>query len=56
MRPFFASMSSLILLASLSLPASAIQFSNGETAFNHVPVLSGYGLSNSNLRVQAIST
>jgi Protein of unknown function (DUF2808) len=54
MRQFLAPISSLILLASLSLPASAIQFSNGETTFNHVPTLSSYSLSDSNPGVQAI--
>jgi Protein of unknown function (DUF2808) len=54
MRQFLAPISSLVLLASLAFPVSAIQFSNGETAFNHVPILSSYGLLNANLGVQGI--
>jgi Protein of unknown function (DUF2808) len=54
MRQFLAPISSIVLLASLTLPVSAIQFSNGETAFSNIPILSSYGLLNANLGAQGI--
>ncbi len=52
MRRLFASTLGLALLAS-GVPAGAIQFANGESAFNHIPRLVGYSLTDSTLDARA---
>ncbi|AGY60350.1 DUF2808 domain-containing protein [Gloeobacter kilaueensis] len=52
MRRMFAFATAAALLAA-AIPVGAIQFANGETAFNHIPTLIGYSLSDRTLDARA---